>query len=440
VSSDRLSAQDLPVLLHYLAANFGPDAKPRAVRQEVWPPMDREALAKAQYIEYRMPSVPGNGKRRSAAWSMNLAPNGDVYVADFGGGLLWQLDPTTGETKSCPTPGGESPHNMIVDGDGTIWAGMLGPPGRFGNGSALAHMDPKTCLGDRYKFPETGAFGHTPGFTSKGDLWVTLLGMNAIGHWDRATDKMTYYLDPVPNAAPYGIEIDHHDRVWFAEYFGGAITRFDPATKTFKRFVLQNQPNNLRRMGADSRDNMWFISWGYMGKYGFLGRIDAKTGDMIEFTVPIEYGHPYDVRPDPEDNIWVAQDNYLAKFDQKTLSFTVYPVPERTDEIKLEVALDGAVWTTPRGAGGAGYGAAAFALYPDKDAIKTLRATSNPKLSNDFIAVYHGPFTKVTGVVKWQKTGAQNQVSYKDIPRGEPLGPTSDAPRGEPLGPTSAPE
>lgn len=102
--------------------------------------------------------------------------------------------------------------------------------------------------------------------------------------------------------------------------------------------------------------------------------------------------------------------------------------------------MDGAVWTTPRGAGAAGYGAAAIALYPDKDAITTLSAVSNPKLSNDFIAQYHGPFTKVTGVVKWQKGGAQNEVTYKDVPRGEPLDPTGDVSKGKPLGPTSAPE
>jgi len=439
VGADRLSPQDLPVLLDYLAANFGPDSKPRVVRQDEWPRVDRTALAKAEYIEYRMPYVPAKGKRRSAAWSLNIAQNGLVYVSDFGAGLIWELDPTTGNTKSCPTPGGESTHNIIIDGDGTVWAGALGPRGRYGEGSVLLHLDPKTCLADRYKLPETSAWGHTPVLTPEGDVWVTLLGLNGLAHWDRTTETVNYYLDPVSDASPYGLDIDHHGKIWFAEYWGGAITRFDPVTKTFKRFEVQTWPNNLRRLGADSKDNMWFATWGYMGKYGFLGRIDAKTDEMVEFTIPIEYGHPYDVRPDAEDNIWVAQDNYLAKFDPKTLNFTVYPMPDRTDEIKLEIAMDGAVWTTPRGAGAAGYGAAAIALYPDKDAIKTLRAVSNPKLSNDFIAQYHGPFTKVTGVVKWQKLGAQNEVTYKDIPRGEPLDPTRDVPRGEPLGPTNGP-
>jgi streptogramin lyase len=329
---------------------------------------------------------------------------------------------------------------MVVDADGTVWAAALGPPGQYGMGSALLHMDPKTCMADRYKFPQTGAWGHTPVLAPNGDVWVTLLALNALGHYDRATDRITYYLDPVSDAAPYGLDIDHEGRVWFAEYWGGAITRFDPATKTFKRYVLQTWPNNLRRLDADSKDNMWFATWGYMGKYGFLGRIDRKTGGMTEFTIPIEYGHPYDVRPDAEDNIWVAQDNYLAKFDPKTLSFTIYPMPERTDEIKLEVTLDGAVWTAPRGAGGSGYGAAATAFYPDKDAIRTLRALPNPKLSNDYAARYHGAFSKITGVVKWQKEGAQNQVDYQDVPKGLPIGPNDAVPQGLAPGPTTAPE
>lgn len=421
VGHERLSPEDLPVLLEYLDKNFGLESKPRAVLQEAWPRLDRAVLAKAQWIEYRMPYVPGTSKRRSAAWSMNIAPSGNVYVTDFGAGLLWRLDPETGETKSCPMPDGESGHNLVVDGDETVWLGALGPLDRLGEGSVLVHIDPKTCLADRYKFPETGSFGHTPLLALNGDVWVTMINRNALAHWERATDKVSYYLDPVPDALPYGLDIDHQGKVWFGEYFGGAITRFDPETKTFKRFKVQTFPNNLRRLGADSKNNMWFATWGNIGKNGFLGRISATTGDMVEFTIPIEYSHPYDVQPDPEDNIWVAQDNYLAKFDQKTLGFTIYPVPERTDMIKLEIAQSGAVWTTPRSAGSGGYGAAAIALYPDKDAMTTLRAQANPKLTNNHIAQYRGPFTRITGTVKWQKPEPQNQVDYKEIPRGEPL-------------------
>ena len=60
-------------------------------------------------------------------------------------------------------------------------------------------------------------------------------------------------------------------------------------------------------------------------------------------------------------------------------------------------------------------------LYPDKDAIKTLRAIPSPKLSNNLISRYRGPYTKVTGVVKRTKAGARNEVSYADKTVGAPV-------------------
>jgi streptogramin lyase len=309
-------------------------------------------------------------------------------------------------------PDGNSTHGIVVDGDGTVWFA--------GRGNFVARLDPVTGLFDQYQETEQGLHGNTPVFTSKGDLWFTQLIGNKIGHWERATDTITYYESPVPNANPYGMEIDHQDKVWYSEYFAGAITRFDPESKTFKRFKVQTWPNSLRRLGADSEDNNWFGVYGYIGKYGRLGRIDAKTGQMTEIVIPIKYGQPYDARPDVEDNVWISSMNYLSKFDQKTMKFTIYPTLQRTDQPKLEVTRDGAVWYAPRRAGGSGYGGAATALYPDKDAIETLRAVPSPRLSNSYIANYRGPFRKVTGTVKLSESGAQNQVDYENKTAGKP--------------------
>lgn len=418
VSHERLSDEDLPVLLDYLAANFGPDAEQRAVLQDEWPQVDRAALAKAQYIEYRFPSVPG--ERRRGSHSLNFDQDGIVYVSDPAGRIIVQVDPETGETRDYVIPEGNSTHGIVVDGDGTVWFS--------GRGNFLAHLDPESGLFDIYQETERGLHGNTPVFTSKGDLWFTQLIGNKIGHWDRATDTITYYESPVPNASPYGMEIDHQDKVWYSEYFSGAITRFDPETKSFKRFEVQTWPNSLRRLGADSKDNIWFGVYGYMGQYGRLGRIDAKSGQMTEILIPIKYGQPYDARPDVEDNIWISSMNYLSKFDPETMRFTIYPTLQRTDQPKIEVTRDGAVWYAPRAAGRTGYGGAATVLYPDKDAIKTLRAIPSPQLSNSYIANYDGPFTKVTGAVKLSESGAQNQVDYENKTVGRPRTSETETP------------
>lgn len=417
VTHDRLSPKDLPLLLDYLEENFGPESEQRAVLQENWPTVDREALAKAQFIEYRFRNTPSE---RRGSHSLNFDRDGIVYVSDPTERAVWRVDPATGETRQYPIPDGESTHGITVDGDGTVWIA--------GRGHYLAHLDPKTGLWDRYNTKVTGLHANTPVLTTEGNIWFTQLIGNGIGYWDRATDKVSYYSSPVPNADPYGMEIDHAGKVWYSEYFAGAITRFDPETETFKRFKVQTWPNSLRRLGADSKDNIWFGVYGYMGKYGKLGRIDAKTGQMTEIAIPIEYGQPYDTRPDTEDNIWIASMNYLSKFDPEKLTFTIYPMPERTDAPKPEVTRDGSVWYAPRYAASAGYGGAAVVLHPDKDAIKTLRAIPSTELSNFYVGKYKGPFTEVKGVIKWQSAEPRNKVDYEHKTVGRPVSEAKGGP------------
>lgn len=413
VSSERLSSEELPILLDYFAANFGPDKKLRAVLQDEWPAQDPKALAKAQWMEYRVPNVEGQRKRGSHDVHFDL--NGIVYISDSSERAIVRVDPATGESKTFMIPDGNGTHGLTVDGDGTVWFA--------GTGNFVAHLDPTTGLFDQYQTTEVGIHGNTPVLNAKGDIWFTQLLGNKLGHWDRATDSIEYWETPVADADPYGEDIDHKGNVWYAEYFTGAMTRFDPVTKTFTRFKVPTWPNSLRRGGPDSHDNIWFGVYGYMGKYdkqghihyyGKLGRIDAKTGEVTERDIPIEYGQPYDAKPDEQDNVWVSSMNYISKFNPKTEKWTIYPTPERTDEPKIEPTRDGSIWYGSREAGVYGYGTCATVLYPDKDAIKTLRAIPGPDLSNNYISKYHGPFTKVTGVTKYSKEGAQNpEVSYE---------------------------
>jgi virginiamycin B lyase len=413
VSAERLSAEELPVLLDYLAEHFGPDAEPRAVAQDEWPALDTTALEKAQFIDYRVPGLRSH--------SLNFDSEGIVYVTS--GPNIIRVDPATAETRVYPLPKGNSTHGITIDGDGTVWSS--------GAGNFLSHLDPETGLFDIYPVTQRGLHGNTPLFDSNGDIWFSQLMGNKLGKWDRKSDSIIYYESPVANASPYGLDIDHQGKVWYTEYFTRAFVRFDPQTETFTRFPAKTWPNSLRRGGPDSRNNFWFGVYGYVGNYGKLGRIDAVTGEVTERDIPIKYGQPYEARPDEQDNIWISSMNFLTRFDPKTEKFTVYPLPARTDMPKLEPTQAGSIWFSPRYASGYGYGGTAAVLYPDKDAIETLRAIPSTKLSNGHIWRYKGPFTKVTGAVKPSKHGARNQVAYQDKTVGAPF----DAKASEPPAP-----
>lgn len=400
VDPARISDTDLPVLLDYLAANFGPKATVRAVLQNQQPRIDPTALAKAMYIEYRFPNAASMANRWTQEPHFDL--NGNVYVTDRGNpAAIVRVDPRTGKSKDFITPiTTSSPHGLTVDGDGTVWWA--------GRDNFLAHLDPKTGLTDQYPATQQGLHGHTPVFDSKGDLWFSMLMGNKLGHWQRSTDTVTYYETPSPRGHPYGLVIDHQDMVWYVEYFTDHVVRFDPVDKAFKRFPIKSAPASLRRLGVDSKNIIWYGVYGTYGKAGKLGRLDPKSGAVVERSLPIQYSNPYDTWPDDQDNVWISTDNYLTKFEPRTEKYTIYPTPERTDQPKIMVTRDGAVWFTPRLAGRDGYGGAASVLYPDKDAIPTLGAYYSDRSSANHIVKYRGPFTPVTGTIRTSKDGAQN--------------------------------
>jgi virginiamycin B lyase len=106
---------------------------------------------------------------------------------------------------------------------------------------------------------------------------------------------------------------------------------------------------------------------------GKVGRIDPRTGTIREYDVPLAHSEPYDVWPDRQDNIWISdggQGGALIRFDPRSEKYTYYPTPQTTDQPKLAITRDGAVWYTPRSSVKAAVGV----LYPDVTAITTLGA------------------------------------------------------------------
>jgi streptogramin lyase len=254
-------------------------------------------------------------------------------------------------------------------------------------------------------------------FDSNGDLWLSELSSGGLAKWDRKTDAISWWDVPILRSRPYGITLDHNDKVWFAQYHNSAIASFDPKTGEFRNYPLtKDTPTNIRRTNADSKNFMWAATWGHPHpeEGGSLFRLNPANGDVVEHKLGIAFANPYDSDVDSDDNVWVATDNHLAKFDQKTNKFTFYPVPERTDVPKLSITRNGAIWFSPRNAGqSGGYGGAAAVLYPDKDKITTFAAYYSDDSERNRRARYKGPATPVTGETKFSPAPPQNPGAYE---------------------------
>jgi streptogramin lyase len=419
-----LSPHDRDVLVEYLAYNFGPNSIPRVVQQESDPTLDPQALDKAEFVEYRFFNTPEFPKRASHTIAFN--PDGTVYALDRGsrGSVMW-VNPVTGEKKDYPDHGIDE--SSTADRDGTLWYG------------GLRHYDPKTNLMDEYRLLTPNGNSRpidvsTSIFDSNGDLWMSLRGVLAggLGKWERKTNTFVWWDVPILRSRPYGITLDHNDKVWFAEYHNSGVASFDPKTQQFKHYRLTSQePTNIRRPGADSKNMIWASTWGSKGmQNAALYKLNPETGAVKEYKLGIPYANPYDSDPDDNDNVWVGTDNHILKFDQKTEKWTRYPVPTRTDVPRLSITGEGTVWFADRNAGQSnGYGATVSALYPDKDHIKTFAATYSEKSNHSRLVYrYKGPDMKVTGKVVFVPMTPQNPDGYAQMLRelGMPV-PTVNA-------------
>jgi streptogramin lyase len=116
-------------------------------------------------------------------------------------------------------------------------------------------------------------------------------------------------------------------------------------------------PNNLIQphdVILDSQGTVWYSDFGQQ----FLGKMDAKTGKVTQYPIPVvKEGWPtgtLDLEADKDGNIWIGvmyQAN-IAKFDTKAEKFTQWPVPKewqtdaaQTGHLAVNAThVDGKVW------------------------------------------------------------------------------------------------
>ena len=164
---------------------------------------------------------------------------------------------------------------------------------------------------------------------------------------DSKTDSVIWYEVPVVASRPYGIVVDNLDKVWWADYHNGGVTRFDPATEQFQFFPLvkENASSSIRRLGVDSKNNIWAGTWASINYIAKLYRLDPVTGAVKEWALDdLPYAAVYNAEPDSKDDIWLSNDNYLTKFDTRAERFIHYPIPVRSDTLKTTITRDDGVW------------------------------------------------------------------------------------------------
>ncbi len=319
---NHINDQDAVVLTNYLNDAFGAQAKlPKSPAempgyQATLRPVSNDGL-KISYIEYEMP-----GPNRMP---FSAAPDkdGKLWIPDMGSvNTLGHLDPKTGVVQEFTAPNSFAAgiHSAVPAPDGSVWISEQAA-------NKVGRWDPQTKLiteyQDTYKKGmeglEDGGSKHTVRVDSKGRVWGSAVFNNLtvydprnnefshfpdvfspygleldksgnlwfaefypegkIGMVDATTGKVTKWAPPTKGGWPRRIEIDDDGMVWFAEYQGGRIDRFDPKTQTFKVYELPGPRATPYALGIDRQHNIWYSS----DELDLIGRLNPKTGKVTEF-------------------------------------------------------------------------------------------------------------------------------------------------------------
>jgi virginiamycin B lyase len=293
----NFSDQDAEEVATYLNSLFGPDSVlPKSpadmpAYQKTVRPFSSEGM-NIVYVEYDMPGP--------SRMPFSAAPdkNGFLWIPDFGvANKITRLDPKTGEMKDFPIPfaGTGGVHSAVPAADGSVW---------------LAEQ-----------------------------------GSNRIGRWDPVTQQITEYQDAYlpgkegieDGGSKHTVRIDPSGKVWTS---GVPLTRFDPETGKFARFIEGEYAYDVK---PDKNGDTWFTS----PLVNKIGKVDGKTMKVSQWSPPTPRAYPRRMEIGPDGMIYSGEfrGGKMARFDPKTQTFKEFPLPgPDPSPYGLGFDTDGYIW------------------------------------------------------------------------------------------------
>ncbi len=275
-----------------------------------------------------------------------IAPDGSVWFSSRVSNSLLRLDPKELDPEKrwtdYPIKGDNwvAVSGMASDSKGKIYWSEL-------NGGMLGELDPTTGKQIRYYIPQKGV---DVGIVvdKEDNVGFALIWGALFGRLDAKTRKIHTYPTPTPDNGIYGLAVDQNGNMWGAGWQKGTINKWDKETQLVKEYPVPSSWGQIRRMGVDSKGNVWGSAY----NVGIMVKLDQQTGRVTEYKIPFSGAMPYEAWPDKNDNIWSADHVHstVIKLNPNTGQFTYYPMPQPQQSIpKMEVAADNTWWFGSRG-------------------------------------------------------------------------------------------
>jgi virginiamycin B lyase len=224
----------------------------------------------------------------------------EVYRQPYDGPPPVEMEPNAPWPNLRYTAGGQTGeprrHTAVIDHQGNIWS----------SGRPLSKFDIESK-----KFTFFPEVPDTYGIAvdKDGNVWFAEFNSrdhHSIGKVDVKTNKVTKWTPPSSDSRPRRLKIDSQGMVWFGDYFGGNLTRFDPKTQIFKEFKLPGPMPTPYGIGIDHNDHLWYASM----YTDVIGMLDPKTGKVIEYPSPYGERGTRDMFEDAQGRIWYGAQPY----------------------------------------------------------------------------------------------------------------------------------
>jgi virginiamycin B lyase len=262
-----------------------------------------------------------------------VGPDGALWYTGQNANKLGRLDPKTGQFKEYPlrTPG-SGPHGLVADRDGNIWFTAISK-------GYIGRLDPDTGDIREYRAPGGRQIDpHTPVFDHQGILWFTTEESNVIGRLDPHSGEMKLKEVPTKHAIPYGIVVNSKGIPYFCEFGTNKLASIDPHTLNITEYPLP-QGARPRRIALAGDDSLYYTDFAR----GYLGHFHPDTRKAEEWQSPGGSGsEPYGIAFSTDGIVWYSESgvkpNTLVRFDPKSKSFSVTPIPSGGGVIRNMVA------------------------------------------------------------------------------------------------------
>lgn len=318
----HFSDQDANDVSSYLTRLFGPESVlPKSPTelpgyQATVRPFSSEAM-NIVYVEYDMPGP--------SRMPFSAAPdkNGYIWIPNFGtANKITRLDPKNGEMQDFPVPniGTAAIHSAVPAPDGSVWLAEQGS-------NKIGRWDPETQKITEYQDPYLpgkegildGGSKHTLRLDPSGHVWAT---GHPLSRFDPKTGKFTDFWE-APHT--YGLEPDKDGNIWFTNPGTGQIGKVDAKTLKISQWTPPSKDGYERRIELDSSGVVWFGEF----ENGKIGRFDPQTQTFKEYTLPGPDPTPYALGIDADGYIWYDSHrmDVIGRFDPKTGNVIEYPFP-----------------------------------------------------------------------------------------------------------------